>query len=162
VGIDANLIYLADIREVRDGTELMISIRTAETHKELRKFTIHCNKNVRDCSLSVCDEKCYVYTVETVGEAYSSQELEFKIFCVKSYGTDLICVCENTIYVEGLPVAASYLKYAGMRGYAYVNTASNPGHSNVEHRLVFGLRRGSGVTLTLTSPLLCALKKQIR
>ena len=152
VGIDENVIYLADIRPVGnlrrigsrtvgDRTELMISIREAGTHKEVGKFTIHCNQNVRDCSLSVCDNKCYVYTVETIGEAYSSQELEFKIFCVESDGTNWSCVCKNTITVGGLPLTTSYLEYAGMRGYAYVNTASTRDDSDVEHRLVFGLRQ---------------------
>ena len=152
VGIDEDVIYLADIRPVGnlrrvesrtvgDRTELMISIRKAGTHKEVGKFTIDCNRNVRDCSLSVCDNKCYVYTVQTIGEAYSSHELKFKIFCVESDGTNWSCVCKNTIYVEGLPETTSYLEYAGMRGYAYVNTALTPYYSNVEHRLVFGLRQ---------------------
>jgi len=145
--IEGNIIYIAAIRKVSFGKELVISLRTAETHKKLSQFSIHCSETVENCSLCVLSNTCYVYTLETIGEASCAQVVQFTIYCVQSQGTDWILKIGQKITVYGFPLTATYSRYIGMRGYAFpssLNTASNPNHpsilSTVEHRLVFGLR----------------------
>ena len=148
--IEGNRIISAHISGLKEETKLSISISTGnlhrkcdEVHQELATFVFSC-RGGKDCSLMVCSDRCYVYTIETT----DSHELVFNIFCVEPRGEKPSCVHTNTVTVGGFSWTASYSLYTCMRGYAFPGTCSTPGSdmdnapvsSSVEHILVFGVR----------------------